>query len=74
MRLANENWNEITEVKFTVDATAKNKQRLDYTGGVKNGQFFLKNGGFFNNNIAPNSMFKKSGTGIAPVIDFNALP
>ena len=74
VRLANENWNEVTEVKFTVDATAKNKQRLDYTGGVKNGQFFLKNGGFFNNNIAPNTMFKKSATGIAPVIDFNALP
>ncbi len=74
VRLANENWNEVTEVKFTVDATAKNKQRLDYTGGIKNGQFFLKNGGFFNNNIAPNTMFKKSATGIAPVIDFNALP
>ena len=74
VRLANENWNEVTEVKFTVDATAKNKQRLDYTGGIKNGQFFLKNGGFFNSNIAPNTMFKKSATGIAPVIDFNALP
>ena len=74
VRLANENWNEVTEFKFTVDATAKNKQRLDYAGGVKNGQFFLKNGGFFNNNIAPNTMFKKSATGIAPVIDFNALP
>jgi hypothetical protein len=72
--LADGNWIEVTEFKFTVDATAANKQRLDCTGGVENGQFFLRNGGFFSNGVTPNTLFKKPATGIAPVIDFNSLP
>jgi hypothetical protein len=72
--LAGGGWNEVTEFKFSVDATASNKQRLDCTGGVENGHFFLKNGGFFNNGVAPQTLFTKPATGIPPGIDFNALP
>lgn len=74
VRLASGSWSEVTEFKFTVDATAANQQRLDCTGGVENGHFFLKNGGFFNNGVAPQTLFTKPATGIPPVIDFNALP
>ena len=72
--LAGGSWNEVTEFKFSVDATAANKQRLDCTGGEENGHFFLKNGGFFNNGIASNTLFTKPATGMAPTIDFNSLP
>lgn len=67
-------WTEVTEFKFTVDATGTNKQRLDFAGGVENGKFFLQNGGFFANNVAAGTLFTKPATGISPAIDFTSLP
>lgn len=72
--LAGGSWSEVTEFRFSFDATATNKQRLDCTGGVENGYFFLKNGGFFNNGVEPNTMFTRAAKGIPPAIDFNSLP
>ena len=76
VRLAGGTWSEVTEFKFTVDATAKNKQRLDYAGGLENGKFFLKMDGFFAENVQPNTLFTKPkpATGVQPQIDFAALP
>jgi hypothetical protein len=74
VRLTNGTWNEVTEFRFSIDATGKNKQRMDFAGGSENGQFFLKNGGFFESNILPNTKFTKSATGTAPSINFNNLP
>ena len=74
VRLTNGTWNEVTEFRFSVDATGKNKQRMDFAGGVENGQFFLKNGGFFEGNITQNTKFTKQATGIQPSIDFSKLP
>ena len=74
VRLASGTWSEVTEFKFTVDATGTNKQRLDYAGGVENGKFFLQMDGFFSNNVTPATIFTKQATGIAPTIDFPGLP
>lgn len=74
VRLTNGSWSEITEFKFTVDATGANKQRLDYAGGVENGKFFLQMDGFFASNVTPNSSFSKPVSGQQPAIDFTALP
>lgn len=74
VRLANGTWAEVTEFKFTIDATGTNKQRLDYAGGVENGKFFLQMDGFFANNTTPATIFTKPATGIMPTIDFPGLP
>jgi hypothetical protein len=74
VRLAGGSWSEVTEFKFTVDATAKNRQRLDYAGGVENGKFFLKMDGFFAVNVEPNTLFTKPATGAQPKLDLSALP
>ncbi len=40
-------WSEVTAGRYTGDATATNAQRMDYAGGLENGKFYLRNGGFF---------------------------
>ena len=74
VRLAAGTWSEVTEFKFTVDATAKNRQRLDYAGGTENGKFFLKMDGFFAANVQPNTLFSKPVTGMPPQVELSALP
>lgn len=67
-------WHELTQARFTGDATAQKGYRLDYAGGVANGAFFLKNCGFFNESTPLKTEFSRPATGRAPVIDFKALP
>ena len=74
VRLASGTWSEVTEFKFTVDATGKNKQRLDYAGGMEDGRFFLRMDGFFADNVTPNTLFTKPATGVQPQVDLSALP
>ncbi len=74
VKLAKGNWVQVTECKFTVDATAKNLQRMDYKGGSENGQFFMQNGGFFNDNIVPGTFFNIPPNGLTPQVDFTKLP
>lgn len=68
-------WHEITEARFTGDDIAQRKYRLDYAGGAKGPRFFLKNGGFFPDNVALNTRFTReaSSPGQKPVIDFTKL-
>ena len=47
---------------------------MDYSGGVENDTFFLKNCGFFSETTEIDSFFKKQGGGIKPDIDFDNLP
>jgi hypothetical protein len=61
-------WFELTSARFTADATAKKESRLDYSGGVANGAFFLKNCGFFNEKAEINSVFLRGKTGRQPDI------
>lgn len=70
----NGNWTELTEVKFTGDDIAKRGYRMDYEGGEKSGQFYLRNGGFFNGSVELNSMHKRKSTRVMPQIKFTKLP
>lgn len=67
-------WTEIKSAKLTGDATVTNKQRMDYAGGLDNGAFYLKNGGFFDEFISVNQVFTRTTTGVKPEINFNNLP
>ncbi|EAY28054.1 DUF3472 domain-containing protein [Microscilla marina] len=68
------NWHELTQAKFTVDATARKNARKDYTGGVSGGYFYLKNCGFFNPDKAPNVLLKRAATHHRPMLQLDALP
>jgi len=67
-------WHELTDVTFTVDATAKGGYRKDYAGGVDGDKFFLKNDGFFNDFVKPYQSFKRSASNKKPGVDFAGLP
>jgi len=69
-----EKWFELTEAWFTVDNTGRKEARMDFSGGVEEGRFFLKNCGFFNENTPADSRFTRPATGERPEIDFNRLP
>jgi hypothetical protein len=73
IRDTNGKWFELTDVKFTADATARKESRLDYSGGVENGAFFLKNCGFFSDRTEMDIQFKRIKKGIVPQIDFSGL-
>jgi hypothetical protein len=69
------NWTELTDAMFTVDATANIKYRMDYSGGIENGMFFLRNCGFFNDLTPPKTILhRQPGAKTHPVINFNTLP
>lgn len=68
------NWFAIGKTRFTADATAQKKYRLDYAGGIENGRFFLKNDGFFNESTPLQSVFiLPKAPAAPPEIDFEAL-
>jgi hypothetical protein len=66
-------WYELSDVKFTADATARKESRLDYSGGVENGSFFLRNCGFFSDKTNMDQLFTRPRTGIHPQIDLSGL-
>lgn len=66
-------WTEVVKATFTADATARNKQRLDYAGGVEGNSFFLTNGGFFNDAVQIDKALERAATGNKPNIDFTKL-
>ncbi|MGK5060558.1 DUF3472 domain-containing protein [Janthinobacterium sp. LB2P49] len=67
-------WSEVTAGRFTGDATATNAQRMDYAGGLENGKFYLRNGGFFAEYVKTGQNFTRPATGQAPAVDVSALP
>jgi hypothetical protein len=70
---ANGNWVELTEAKFTGDDIARRGYRKDFAGGSDSGKFYLKNGGFFDNNTDLQSMHQRLSKGKKPEIDFVKL-
>ncbi|WP_372645954.1 DUF3472 domain-containing protein, partial [Ancylomarina sp.] len=74
LRNADGKWFEMTEAKFTADATARKNSRLDYAGGSEGSHFFLKNCGFFSDRTTIDSFFKRNELGVEPDIDFEKLP
>jgi hypothetical protein len=66
-------WSEVTSARYDTDATGENKQRMDFAGGVADGHFFLRNGGFFSDTVLDQN-FTRPATGIAPDVDVSKLP
>lgn len=68
-------WREMREATFTYDATAAAGVRKDYAGGVtQQGDFFLKNCGFFDHNTAYKAQFTRESKGSnPPLVDLEAL-
>ena len=67
-------WHEITGARFTGDDIARKLYRMDYAGGVKGKEFFMKNGGFFADHVKLGSQFKReSSAGRKPAVDFRKL-
>jgi hypothetical protein len=73
-RSASGAWTELTTARFTGDATAASAQRMDYAGGLSNGRFYLRNGGFFSPYVPLNQTFTRPATGMVPAVDVNTLP
>ena len=68
------NWYEILEARFTGDATAGGRHRLDYAGGVDGKGFFMRNCGFFSERVELNQKFRRESDPAArPEIDFEGL-
>lgn len=74
VRTSEGEWHELVKGTFTYDATAKAQVRMDYAGGVEGDNFFLKNGGFFDENTELNSIFTRINKNNRPVIDIDKLP
>ncbi|WP_158563248.1 DUF3472 domain-containing protein [Chitinophaga silvatica] len=62
-------WIELTKAKFSIDATARAKDRIDFGGGSENGWFYLWNGGFKPANAKYGDIFERPANGIIPTID-----
>jgi len=68
-------WHELTRARFTTDGTGGGGHRLDFAGGVTEGGFFMRNGGFFSDNVKANQWFeRKPAPEKKPMIDFAKLP
>lgn len=73
IRDAGGQWHELTRARFTADATARKGNRLDYTGGVQGGAFFLKNCGFFNERTEMDTEMERSAGGERPEVGVEGL-
>jgi len=73
MRDSKGHWFEITEAKFSADATARKDARFDYSGGIANDGFFLQNCGFTNDNSPIDTLFRRTELRQPPNINFEDL-
>jgi hypothetical protein len=66
----NGTWVELTESKFSYDATGKAGDRIDYGAGVEGGMFYLWNGGFKPATAKLGDSFTRPATNKKPTIDY----
>lgn len=66
-------WVELDKARFSADDIGRRGYRLDFAGGKEEGQFFLKNGGFFNQPTQLGLEFSREKQNKKPDIDFDAL-
>jgi hypothetical protein len=62
-------WIELTKARFTNDATARAKDRLDFGGGSENGMFYLWTAGFVPADAKLGDIFERAPLGKAPEIE-----
>lgn len=70
------NWQPLSYATFTIDDTGKKNYRKDYAGGLLEGGYYLKNGGFFGEYTTPNRAFFSPPV-IRPdsnIVDISKLP
>ncbi len=68
-------WHESTSARFSVDATGRERNRLDFAGGSTGASFFLRNCGFFSETGTPGENFTRESTANNPPrIAFESLP
>jgi hypothetical protein len=68
------NWTEPTKTTFTYDNTAAKGYRMDDAGGVADGNFYLKNCGFFADYTPYRSTFVRPLQKRQPAINVAMLP
>ena len=75
VRDTDERWQECTRARFSVDATGRDRHRLDFTGGSEGERFYLRNCGFFDETGRPGETFVcDTSKHKQPKIDFDTLP
>lgn len=62
-------WKEITDARFSYDATGKAGDRIDYGGGADSTRFYLWHGGFTQSNASAGQVFTRKSSGPRPQID-----
>ncbi len=72
-RSSDGHWSEVTAARYDTDPTGENKQRMDFAGGVEDGHFFLRDGGFFSATVFDQNVTRPA-TGVAPDVDVSKLP
>lgn len=65
IRTAEGNWQELTTARFTHDPTGK-ENRKDYDAGLREGRFFLSNGGFIAGKVHYGDLLYRPATGNVP--------
>ena len=72
----NGNWFELNRARFTADATARDKARMDYAGGFFSSEegFYMKNCGFFNETSPIDTWHTRPPLGQQPQINIDDLP
>jgi hypothetical protein len=55
-------WHELTRARFTGDDIANRGYRLDFAGGADGDRFFMRNCGFFDENVPINQFFDRRPT------------
>jgi hypothetical protein len=70
------NWHELNRARFTADATARDKARLDYAGGFYSNEkgFYMKNCGFFDEATPTDTWYTRPILDQQPEINFLQLP
>lgn len=66
-------WHEVYKVTFSADNTARKENRLDYSGGIENNDFYLRNCGFTNDLTLIDSGFERNKLYKEPSINFELL-
>lgn len=68
-------WHECTRCRLSVDATGRERHRLDFAGGSRGKDFFMRNCGFFDDIGTPDVLHTRESTkDQCPEIKFDALP
>lgn len=70
----NGRWTALNKAKFTGDDIARRQYRMDADGGIKEGIFYLSNGGFFSPSATLNSTFSLKTPKNSPIVHFSKLP